>query len=162
MRGKNSGKTWWKRSGQELSEPERLDALAKWCEELPASEQRAGFERAIDELMDAGTEAEESMQHTARKWIGLLADSGAFESAAIAMIPRSAIYTGGRMADGRYVAQVILHGGIAANSRTACSLAMAWLAALLRAFARQSIEAAAGEAGNHGLAASGMGAAGAH
>lgn len=73
-------------------------------------------------------------------WVSLLADSGAYESAALALMPANAIFSGGRLAEGRYIAQVTLPSGAGAHSRNARSLAMAWLAALLRALAREMIE----------------------
>lgn len=137
-------KFWWSRLTSEPSNAEKLHALADWCENLAATDQRAGFEKVIEEL-DFGPGASAAMQLAARQWVALLADSGAFESAAVALIPRNAIYSGGRLADGQYVAQVILQGGGAAHSRAARSLSMAWLAALMRALARQSIEADAAQ-----------------
>lgn len=110
--------------------------MADWCETLAPTDQGIGFRRAIEEL-DFGAGADPAMQHVAKQWIALLADSGAFESAAIAMIPRSAIYTCGRLADCEFVAEIMLHDGPAAHSRAAQSLSMALLAALMRALALQ-------------------------
>ena len=56
------------------------------------------------------------------------------------MIAPTAIFTGGRMKDGSYIAQVIPEGSAGAHSRNAHSLSMAWLAALLRATAREVVE----------------------
>jgi hypothetical protein len=137
-------KVWWNRLVSGPSNAEKLHTLADWCENLAATDQRAGFGKVIDEL-DFGPGVDAAMERAARQWVVVLADSGAFESAAVALIPRSAIYSGGRMADGQYVAQVILQGGVAAHSRAARSLSMAWVAALLRALARQSIEANAAQ-----------------
>ena len=95
----------------------------------------------LQEIAPAATPEEVERKNAAVEWISLLADSGAFESAAIALIPRDAIFTGGRLKDGSFVAQVILDGDVGAHSRAAQSLPMAWIAALLRAFARQAIEA---------------------
>ncbi len=61
--------------------------------------------------------------------------AGAHESAVLALMPTAAVFTGGRLADGSVVAQVVLGGDAAAHSREARWLAMAWLAALLRAMA---------------------------
>jgi hypothetical protein len=68
---------------------------------------------------------------------------GANESAALALMPSTATFTGGRLADGAVIAQVVLGATAAAHSREARWLAMAWLAALLRAVASQ-IEANSG------------------
>lgn len=144
MGGEKGHKFWWGRLMGGPSNAEKLHTLADWCENLSATDQRAGLEKVIAEL-DFGPDVDAAMQRAARQWVVLLADSGAFESAAVALIPRSAIYTGGRLADGQYVAQVILQGGVAAHSRAARSLSMAWVAALMRALARQSIEANAAQ-----------------
>lgn len=111
--------------------------LADWCELLAPDEQRKGFERILRELADFDLAPETGRKDIASQWISLLADSGAFESAAIALVPRDAIYTCGRMKDGSFIAQVIPQGGAGAHSRKARSLSMALLAALLRALARQ-------------------------
>lgn len=112
--------------------------LADWCEELAPDEQRKGFERILRELADFDLSPDGGRKDIASQWISLLADSGAFESAAIALVPRDAIYTGGRMKDGSFVAQVIPQGGAGAHSRKASSFSMALLAALLRALAREN------------------------
>ncbi|NLR73086.1 hypothetical protein HGI47_19645 [Novosphingobium sp. ERN07] len=130
---------WWNRPANGPSDPERLQAIADWCETLAPTEQGVGFRRAIEEL-DFGAGADPAMQKAARQWIALLADSGAFESAAIAMIPRSAIYTCGRLADCEFVAEIMLHDGSAAHSRFAQCLSMSLLAALMRALAVQLTE----------------------
>ena len=62
--------------------------------------------------------------------------AGAHESAVIALIPTAATFTGGRLGDGSIIAQVVLTEEASAHSREARWLAMAWLAALLRAMAR--------------------------
>lgn len=111
--------------------------LADWCEQLAPGEQRKGFERVLRELADFDLAPDAGRKDVASQWISLLADSGAFESAAIALVPRDAIFTGGRMKDGSFIAQVIPQGGAGAHSRNASSLSMALLAALLRALARQ-------------------------
>lgn len=133
--GKERG-VWWNRRANAQSDPERLQAMADWCETLAPTDQGAGFRKAIEEL-DFGAGADPAMQQVARQWIALLADSGAFESAAVAMIPRSAIYTCGRLAGCEFVAEVKLQDGSAAHSRAAQSLSMALLAALMRALAAQ-------------------------
>lgn len=119
--------------------------LADWCEALEPGEQRRGFDRILRELSDVGMAPDDTRTDVASQWISLLADSGAFESAAIALIPRNAIFTGGRMQDGSFVAQVIPEGSAGAHSRNARSLSMAWLAALLRALARRAIELKSGK-----------------
>lgn len=142
-RGKERG-VWWNRLADGRSDPERLQAMADWCETLAPTDQGIGFRRAIEEL-DFGAGADPAMQHVAKQWIALLADSGAFESAAIAMIPRSAIYTCGRLADCEFVAEIMLQDGPAAHSRAAQSLSMALLAALMRALALQMATACISE-----------------
>lgn len=134
-RAKERG-VWWNRPANRPSDPQRLQAIADWCETLAPTEQGAGFRRAIEEF-DFGAGADLAMQNAAKQWIALLADSGAFESAAIAMIPRSAIYTCGRLADCEFVAEIMLHDGSAAHSRSAQCLSMSLLAALMRALAVQ-------------------------
>lgn len=119
---------------------EYYSELAEWCEGLESGDQRRGFDRILRELSDVGMAPDDARKDVASQWISLLADSGAFESAAIALIPRTAIFTGGRMQDGSFVAQVIPEGSAGAHSRNARSLSMAWLAALLRALARRAIE----------------------
>lgn len=104
------------------------------------ADQRLGFERVLREMAKADNSDDAALQSVAFQWIELLSDSGAFESAAVALIPRDAIFTGGRLKDGSFVAQVVLDSGAGAHSRTAKSLPMAWIAALLRALARQSVE----------------------
>lgn len=135
------GLSWWTaHSPDQESSPARLEALASWCEGLAATEQRLGFERVLREMTEFDRSEESARKDAASQWITLLSDSGAFESAAVAMIPRDAIFTGGRLKDGSFVAQVILDGGAGAHSRNAQSLPMAWLSALLRALARQAAE----------------------
>ena len=135
------GSSWWTaHSPDQESSPARLEALASWCEGLAATEQRIGFERVLREMAEFDRTEDSDLKEAATQWITLLSDSGAFESAAVAMIPRDAIYTGGRLKDGSFVAQVILDGGAGAHSRDAHSLPMAWLAALLRALGRQAAE----------------------
>lgn len=140
MSHEQTGSAWWAGFARNDVNPDRLSSLAQWCEQLGPHEQRQGFDRVLRELADFGSEPEEALKGAALEWIALLADSGAFESAAIAMIPRDAIYTGGRLKDGSFIAQVILDSGSGAHSREAASLPMAWMAALLRALARQSVE----------------------
>lgn len=140
MSHEHTGNAWWDGFGRNEVNPDRLSSLAQWCEQLGPHDQRQGFDRILREIADFGTEQEDALKAAAIEWIALLADSGAFESAAIAMIPRDAIFTGGRLKDGSFVAQVILDGGSGAHSREAGSLPMAWMAALLRALARQSVE----------------------
>lgn len=138
---KHSGATSWTSPQEAESDTAFYNDLAEWCEQLGPTEQRTGFERILDELAEFDSSDQNEQRRVASQWISMLVQSGAFESAAIAMIPPSATFTGGRMKDGTYVAQVILEGSAGAHSRNARSLAMAWLVALLRAFARQAAEA---------------------
>lgn len=68
--------------------------------------------------------------------------AGAAESAVLALIPDGATWTGARLGHGQVVAQVVLEGEVGAHSRDARAPALAWLAALLRALARQVTAAA--------------------
>lgn len=140
MSHEQTGSMWSERFSPSEANPERLNDLALWCEQLGPHEQREGFARVIREIADGSNADEDERRSTAVEWIALLSDSGAFESAAIALIPRDAIFTGGRLKDGSFVAQVILSGDVGAHSRTAQSLPMAWVAALLKALARQAVE----------------------
>lgn len=58
---------------------------------------------------------------------------GAAESAVLALIPPDATFTGARLGDASAIAQVVLAPEIGAHSRGGTVIAMAWLAALLRA-----------------------------
>ncbi|HIQ19042.1 hypothetical protein [Novosphingobium pituita] len=133
--------SWW--MGGRLTggnaRPDDLIALADRCERLAADEQRFGFELAL-RLMGEALLAPSTMNgDEGSLWVGLLADSGAYESAALALLPPDALYGGERLAEETYTAHVTLPGGAAAHSRGARSLAMAWLAALFRALARDII-----------------------
>lgn len=143
MPTKTATATWWTSARNAASDPAYYNKLAEWCESLDPAEQGRGFERIMGEIADFGGSTANARKDAASRWISSLADSGAFESAAIALIPQSATFTGGRMKDGTFVAQVIPEGSAGAHSRNARSLSMAWVAALLRALARQSIEAKA-------------------
>lgn len=141
MPSKQATSVWWTSGGNaRQADAQHYNELAEWCERLDPAEQRRGFERILGEMTDSGDHGAGTRKDTALQWVSSLAESGAFESAAIALIPRSATFTGGRMKDGAFVAQVIPEGSAGAHSRNAQSLSMAWLAALLRALARQSIE----------------------
>ncbi|MCX7284300.1 MAG: hypothetical protein NTX28_09685 [Novosphingobium sp.] len=120
--------------------PERLRALADWCEGLAANEQRQGFRQVLGEL-DLGAGAGPAARDAAAQWIALLADSGAFESAAVAIVPRSAAYTSGRLTADLCVAHVTLQGRSDGHSGSAKSFSMALLAALLRALSAEKVEA---------------------
>lgn len=143
MSHEQTGISWSERFTSRGASPERLNDLALWCEQLEPHAQREGFARVIREIAEGDNAEEHNRRSAAVEWISLLSDSGAFESAAIALIPRDAIFTGGRLKDGSFIAQVILHGDVGAHSRAARSLPMAWTAALLRALARQAVEARA-------------------
>jgi hypothetical protein len=136
-----SGSSWWQgRLARCTARPEELTALADRCELLSPDEQRLGFERALRTLGDVTLAPEGMPADGDSLWVSLLADSGAYESAVLALLPPTAVFSGGRLVDGRFVAQVVLPSGAGAHSREARSLAMAWLAALLRALAREMIE----------------------
>ncbi|MEO0030820.1 MAG: hypothetical protein RIS94_578 [Pseudomonadota bacterium] len=121
--------------------PSELHDLAAACENTAPRDQRRAFERVLALLNTGGFAPVRDEPHAeASLPVALLADSGAFESAALALLPTRASFTGGRLADGTFVAQVILPSGAGAHSRAGRSLAMAWLAALLRALAREIVE----------------------
>lgn len=136
-----SGSNWTDAKHRKLkATPTELQAIAGRCESLSAGEQRKGFDHAMRVLSEMPVIAAHDDGGEDAVWIGLLADSGAYESAAVALFPPLTTFNGGRMADGSFVAQVILPSGAGANSRTARSLSMALVAALLRACAREAIE----------------------
>jgi len=62
-------------------------------------------------------------------------------------MPDGATFTGARLDDGSVIGQVALGGLTGAHSRTSRVLAMGWLAALLRALARQPV--VTGQPGEH-------------
>ena len=125
---------------------EELLALATECEsDIPGGQQPC-LSAVLDLIKRGG-----------RKWIGhvgdadraeRLASAGAFESAVLSLIPESATVTGGRLANGEVVAQVVLSSKAAAHSRKAGTLGMAWLAAYLQALSRED-----GHQGAHGAEA---------
>lgn len=141
MSNKQSGGAWWATAGKAEPDQAFYSDLAQWCEDLDPADQRSGFKRIMREITDFDDAPKGSRANIAGQWIAMLVDSGAYESAAIALIPRTATFSGGRMNDGSFAAQVVLEGSVGAHSRDANSLAMAWLSALLRAFGRQSAEA---------------------
>ena len=141
---------WWDNNPKkDMPTAAMFTSLADNCETLDPEEQSVGITHAVRLLHGTafGSNAPANGDRDGA-WIALLADSGAYESAAIALIPSDATFTGGRLADGSFVAQVILANGVGSHSRTARSLSMAWLAALLRANARAIIEAEAARARN--------------
>ena len=123
-------------------QPADLEALAQEFEALPQDRQRQGLIEALHFLrIDQPSSQEGAVDREFEAtWVGLLADSGAFESAAIGLLPAESVYTCGRLSDGGYIAQVVLPGGAGAHSRGARSLSMALAAALMRALARQTVE----------------------
>lgn len=146
-----TGAVWWKRQlARNCAQPDDLHLLARQCEQLHPDEQHIGFEQVLRLLADAGLAPGKAAPDKAAPglasadpvmlWASLLADSGAYESAAMAIMPSDAVYSGGRRADGLHSAQVTLPGGAAADSRAARSQAMAWLAALLRALAHAMLK----------------------
>lgn len=136
-----SGSWWQSRLSAGHVTPEDLVALAERCEHLPAADQRKGFEQALRVLADTSLAPDTGVRVDESMWVSLLADSGAFESAAIALLPSVATYTISRMGDGQYQTQIALPSGAGGHSRGAHALSMAVLAALLRALARDMIEA---------------------
>jgi len=124
------------------AKPADLQALADACEAMPRQGQHEGMARGLSLLIDgtAISGPKPETWHVESLHVRLLADAGAYESAVLGLFPHDATFTGGRMADGSYTAQVILPSQAGAHSRNAKSLAMAWLAALLRAVAREMVE----------------------
>lgn len=114
---------------------EELLALATECESDSPGAQQPCLSAVLDLIKRGG-----------RKWLAhvgdadraaQLASGGAFESAVLSLIPESATVTGGRLANGEVVAQVVLSSKAGAHSRKAGTLGMAWLAAYLRALSRE-------------------------
>ncbi|BEU99125.1 hypothetical protein [Novosphingobium olei] len=119
--------------------PAKLSDLADQCESLAADRQRWGLARVlqvmgIESPGGAGGEQGASRQGM---WISLLADSGAYESAAFALLPVDCQYCASRDDAGLHSATVVLAGGHSASSQGAGSVSMAVCAALLRALAHQ-------------------------
>lgn len=116
---------------------EALLALARTCE-------AAGFGQQAGCIVNAGTLIAPSFRELFTDPLNDMlaraqgyAMAGAYESAVLAMMPNAATFTGGRLPDGTVIAQVVIGPEAAAHSRDARWLAMAWLAALLRAVAMQ-------------------------
>ncbi|MCW1381945.1 hypothetical protein OLX02_03835 [Novosphingobium sp. KCTC 2891] len=141
--GRQAPRWWDSLKLRSAPQPSDLQAVADFCEALEPDRQRAGFERAL-RLFGAApllpAPHEEDTRRDDLLWINLLADSGAYESAAVALLPDAAVYTCGRLNDGTFIAQVVLGSGTGAHSRSARSLAMALVAAVLRAMARDIVE----------------------
>ena len=152
-----TGAAWWKRQlARNCAQPDDLHLLARQCEQLHPDEQHIGFEQVLRLLADVGLTPGGGLApgraapgkaapglasaDPVMLWVSLLADSGAYESAAMAIMPSDAVYSGGRRADGLHNAQVTLPGGAVADCRAARSQAMAWLAALLRALAHAMLK----------------------
>lgn len=124
-----------------VAQPMDLELLADTCEGLEIERQRWGLAQVLHLLGGSapGTaSANSSAPQVKAMWAGLLADSDAYESAAIALLPARSVYTCGRLGDGGHIAQVVLPGGAGAHSRGANTLGMAIIAALLRALAREA------------------------
>ncbi|WP_225205026.1 hypothetical protein [Novosphingobium huizhouense] len=125
------------------AQPVDLDLLADKCEALPFERQGWGLAQVLHLFReDAAEGSGGTAARTAPEvmWIGLLADSGAYESAALALLPADGTYTFARLGDGTHLAQVVLPGGVGAYSRGAAALSLAIVAALLRATAREMVE----------------------
>lgn len=110
-----------------------LRDLARACEEAGFGQQAtcltATLHAAASPLAELFPDVAREMFETAEEFARL----GAFESAAIALIPPAAVFTMARLADASLIAQVQLTPGSGAHSRSARWPAMALLAALLRA-----------------------------
>lgn len=140
MSYENPGSGRWNFSPSEMVDAGFYNDLAGWCERLGPEEQAVGFDRVLREIGEPACNDDSSRTSFGQR-VARLVEAEAFESAAIALLPQSAIYSGGRMKDGSFIAQVIPEGSAGAHSREAQSLAMAWIAALLRAMGRQLAEA---------------------
>lgn len=124
------------------AQPADLDSLAAKCEALAMDKQGWGLAQVLSFLRigSPGNEAAAEPASSEAMWVRLLADSGAHESAAFALLPADCTYSCARLSDGTHVAQVILRGGVGAHSRGAKTLSMAVTAALLRALGREIVE----------------------
>lgn len=118
--------------------------------ELARRAEQAGFDQQADFItaaLDALAEPYECLFPGAlarcRLSVPPLVQAGAPESAVLTLLPSRASFTCGRMHDGRVIAQVLPDGVTGDHSRDARWLAMAWLAALLRAIATLIDEPAA-------------------
>lgn len=122
-----------------IAAPEKTAAILR---QLAGRVEQAGFGQQADFIaaaMETVSEAYDCL------FPGVLADcrvrvldlarSGAPESAVLALMPPNSAFTAGRMHNGAIIAQVVLEAGNGDHSREARWLAMAWLAALLRAVA---------------------------
>lgn len=114
---------------------EELLALATECESNSPGAQQPYLSAALDLIKRGGREWLDHVGDADRA--ARLASATAFESAVLTLIPESATVTGGRLANGEVVAQVVLSSKAGAHSRKAGTLGMAWLAAYLRALSRE-------------------------
>jgi len=114
---------------------EKLLALATECESDNPNVQQRCLAAALDLIKRGGQRWGDHMGNADRA--ARFAAAGAFESAVLSLIPGSASLTGGRLANGEVVAQVVLSSEAGAHSRKVRTLSMAWLAAYLRALSRE-------------------------
>ena len=124
------------------AQPADLDSLADKCEQLPPERQAWGLSQVLHLLHADTLESQRRSANvsTETMWVSLLADSGAYDSAALALLPPECTYSCARLGDGTHSAQVVLPGGVGAYSRGALTLSLAISAALLRALARGMVE----------------------
>ena len=111
---------------------EALRDLADHCECAPA-EGQAHVLRLLSPWCERAAEGDWSGRQAR---IEMMLEAGAHESAVIQLFPAGTVYTGGSLADGSCIGQVLVTPGQGAHSRKAATLANAWLAALLRSLAR--------------------------
>jgi len=133
------------RAGRAASAADLL-ALADRCEHAVHAEQGDRLRDALDLVASAGSPISDLCWDKLERAL-VYTHLGAYESAVLALMPDGATFTGARLDDGSVIGQVALGGLTGAHSRTSRVLAMGWLAALLRALARQPV--VAGQPGEH-------------
>lgn len=125
------------RTGKVISATDLL-ALADQCEQAGSAEQGDRLRDALDLVASAGSPISDLCWDKLERAL-VYTHLGAYESAVLALMPESATFTGARLEDGSVIGQVALGGLTGAHSRNSRVLAMGWLAALLRALARQPL-----------------------
>lgn len=111
--------------------------LATSAENAGYGQQESCIAAAQDMLAGHMVRRHPDMVHELLGRCAAFTQARAFESAVIALLPPEAVFTTARLVDGAMIAQVQLAPGGGAHSRRARWLAMALLAALLRAVATE-------------------------